>query len=146
MQGGVTRSCALAIRANEGTLRHPSYLGLREDKKPEAVLLETERHASDLAASATTAIATSNRDRVIYPESNITKGQLADHYAAVAAIMLPWVGGRPIGLVRCPQGRAKKCSSKNTMPAALATKSTTSASRRRTGTRNHISMSTMPTD
>src|SRR3546814_13394519 len=26
----------------EGTLRHPSYLGLREDKKPEAVVLETE--------------------------------------------------------------------------------------------------------
>jgi bifunctional non-homologous end joining protein LigD len=25
---------------NEGTLRHPSYLGLREDKKPEAVVLE----------------------------------------------------------------------------------------------------------
>ena len=27
---------------NEGTLRHPSYLGLREDKKPEAVVLEIE--------------------------------------------------------------------------------------------------------
>ncbi|MER9248800.1 DNA ligase D [Mesorhizobium sp. M0590] len=100
---------AFTEMTNEGTLRHPSYLGLREDKKPEAVVLETERHASDIAASATTAIAISNRDRVIYPESNITKGQLADHYAAVAAIMLPWVGSRPISLVRCPQGRAKKC-------------------------------------
>ncbi|WP_352516191.1 MULTISPECIES: DNA ligase D [unclassified Mesorhizobium] len=100
---------AFTEMTNEGTLRHPSYLGLREDKKPEAVVLETERHAADLAASATTAIAISNRDRVIYPESNITKGQLADHYAAVAAIMLPWVGSRPISLVRCPQGRAKKC-------------------------------------
>nr|WP_084567610.1 DNA ligase D [Mesorhizobium sp. LNHC220B00] len=100
---------AFTEMTNEGTLRHPSYLGLREDKKPEAVALETERHASDIAASATTAIAISNRDRVIYPESNITKGQLADHYAAVAAIMLPWVGSRPISLVRCPQGRAKKC-------------------------------------
>ncbi|WP_352976670.1 DNA ligase D [Mesorhizobium sp. M1428] len=100
---------AFTEMTNEGTLRHPSYLGLREDKKPEAVVLETERHASDLAVSATPAIAISNRDRVIYPESNITKGQLADHYAAVAAIMLPWVGSRPISLVRCPQGRAKKC-------------------------------------
>ncbi|TIL97331.1 MAG: DNA ligase D, partial [Mesorhizobium sp.] len=31
------------------------------------------------------------------------------YYAAIAAIMLPWVGSRPISLVRCPQGRAKKC-------------------------------------
>jgi bifunctional non-homologous end joining protein LigD len=51
----------------------------------------------------------SNRDRVIFPDTGITKGQLADYYAAVAPIMLPWAGSRPISLVRCPQGRAKKC-------------------------------------
>lgn len=94
---------------NEGTLRHPSYLGLREDKKPEAVALETEHRTATLPPPATSTIAISNRARVIYPESNITKGQLADYYADVAAIMLPWAGGRPISLVRCPQGRAKKC-------------------------------------
>ena len=94
---------------NEGTLRHPSYLGLREDKKPEAVVLETEQHAATLPAPVTSNVAISNRDRIIYPESSITKGDLADHYAAVVEIMLPWVGSRPISLVRCPQGRAKKC-------------------------------------
>ena len=46
---------------------------------------------------------------MIFPESNITKGQLADYYAAVATVMLPWLGSRPMSLVRCPQGRAKKC-------------------------------------
>ena len=94
---------------NDGTLRHPSYLGLRDDKKPEAIVLETEHHAADLRPPATSSVVISSRERLIYPESNITKGQLADHYAAVAAIMLPWVGSRPISLVRCPQGRAKKC-------------------------------------
>jgi bifunctional non-homologous end joining protein LigD len=94
---------------NEGTLRHPSYLGLREDKKPEAVVLEIEAPVADLAAPATSNVRISNRDRVIFPESQITKGQLADYYAAVAPVMLPWVGSRPISLVRCPQGRAKKC-------------------------------------
>src|ERR1700722_4273733 len=69
---------------NEGTLRHPSYLGLREDKKPEAVVLETEHHAADLPAPTMSSIVISSRERIIYPESNITKGQLADHYAAVA--------------------------------------------------------------
>jgi bifunctional non-homologous end joining protein LigD len=94
---------------NEGTLRHPSYLGLREDKKAEAVVLEKERRATALPKPAASTVKVSNRDRVIYPETHITKGQLADHYAAVAEIMLPWAGSRPISLVRCPQGRAKKC-------------------------------------
>lgn len=89
---------------NEGTLRHPSYFGLREDKKPEAVVVEKPQHE---AAPVTVPI--SNRERVIYPESQITKGQLADYYAAIAPLMLPWMGSRPISLVRCPQGRAKKC-------------------------------------
>jgi bifunctional non-homologous end joining protein LigD len=51
----------------------------------------------------------SNRDRVIFPESGQTKGQLADYYAAVAPLMLPWTANRPLTLVRCPQGRGKKC-------------------------------------
>jgi bifunctional non-homologous end joining protein LigD len=93
---------------NEGTLRHPSYLGLREDKKAEAVVLETEAPVA-CADAAASAVAISNRDRVIFPESGITKGQLADYYAAAAPVMLPWLGSRPISLVRCPQGRAKKC-------------------------------------
>lgn len=100
---------AFTEMTNEGTLRHPSYLGLREDKKPEAVVLETEHRTATLPPPATNAVAISNRARVIYPESNITKGQLADYYSDIAAIMLPWAGSRPISLVRCPQGRAKKC-------------------------------------
>ena len=51
----------------------------------------------------------SSRDRVVFPESGQTKGQLADYYAKVAGIMLPFAAQRPISLVRCPQGRAKKC-------------------------------------
>src|SRR3546814_9047793 len=63
----------------EGTLRHPSYLGLREDKKPEAVVLETEEDVE--TATAPASIPISNRDRVIYPEAGLTKGELADYYA-----------------------------------------------------------------
>ena len=94
---------------NEGTLRHPSYLGLRADKKAEAVVLETEMPIAQATSSAASLVKISNRERVIFPESNITKGQLADYYEAIAPIMLPWAGSRPISLVRCPQGRAKKC-------------------------------------
>jgi bifunctional non-homologous end joining protein LigD len=34
---------------------------------------------------------------------------LADYYLTIAEAMLPWVTERPISLIRCPQGRAKKC-------------------------------------
>jgi bifunctional non-homologous end joining protein LigD len=95
---------------NDGTLHHPSYLGLREDKKPEAVIVETEAPVEELAPTAPPTGTISNRDRIIDPDSKIIKGQRADHHEAVASVMLPWVGSRPIRMVRCPQGHARKCS------------------------------------
>jgi len=91
----------------DGTLRHPSYLGLREDKKPEAVVMEAEASVGE--ATTASPVSISNPDRIIYPEAGLTKGELAAYYAAIAPSMLPWAGSRPISLVRCPQGRAKKC-------------------------------------
>ena len=48
-------------------------------------------------------------DKVLYPEQGITKSALAQYYHAVAEWILPHVANRPISLVRCPMGRAKKC-------------------------------------
>ncbi|AMU96609.1 DNA ligase [Sphingopyxis terrae subsp. terrae NBRC 15098] len=98
---------AYAERTRKGTLRHPSYLGLREDKKVQSIEFETEEDVT--MASEPAAVPISSRDRVIFPEAGVTKGDLADYYAAMAPVMLPWAGSRPISLVRCPQGRAKKC-------------------------------------
>ena len=55
------------------------------------------------------AVKISSRDRVVFPDSGQTKGDLADYYEAVAPIMLPFTANRPISLVRCPQGRSKNC-------------------------------------
>lgn len=98
---------AFAETTAAGVLRHPSYLGLRQDKRPEAVVMESAA-PSPTTEGATTVIVTS-RDRVLYPEAGITKGQLADYYDVLVPVILPWLGSRPISLVRCPQGRAKKC-------------------------------------
>jgi bifunctional non-homologous end joining protein LigD len=100
---------AFTEMTTDGTLRHPSYLGLREDKKPEAVVVEIEASVREIEVRTASSVTITNRDRVIDPDGGMTKGQLADHYAAVATIMLPWAGSRPISLVRCPQGRSKKC-------------------------------------
>ncbi|MDB5592684.1 non-homologous end-joining DNA ligase [Enterovirga sp.] len=51
----------------------------------------------------------SSPDKVLYPEQDITKRDLAEYYVAVADRMLPLVAERPITLVRCPTGREKKC-------------------------------------
>jgi bifunctional non-homologous end joining protein LigD len=94
---------------SDGVLRHPSYLGLREDKRPEAVVVEKSIPIDAAAKPEPSAVAISNRDRVLFPESGVTKGDLADYYLIIAKAMLPWSAERPISLIRCPQGRAKKC-------------------------------------
>ena len=91
----------------DGNVRHGSYLGLRGDKKAEEVEPELPAEAPEDDPAAEVKI--SSRERVIFPDSGQTKGELADYYAAIAPLMLPWAAGRTISLVRCPQGRAKKC-------------------------------------
>jgi len=51
----------------------------------------------------------SNPGKILYPEQGITKGDLADHYVAVAERMLPHVAFRPVTMVRCPAGAETKC-------------------------------------
>lgn len=89
----------------EGVLRHPSFIGLRGDKPAHEVVLEKPGAAPVVAP--TTKI--TNPDRVIFPESDVTKGDLARYYAEVAPTALAWMANRPISLVRCPQGRGKHC-------------------------------------
>jgi len=101
---------AFAEFTSEGVVRHGSFLGLRGDK-PAAEVVE-ERPVATAAAPAVfgpSSVKISNRDRIIFPDSDVTKGDLADYYQAVGSIMLPWAANRPLSLVRCPQGRGKKC-------------------------------------
>src|SRR6185369_14799809 len=100
----------------DATLRHPSFIALREDKPAREVVLERPEKLSKARAKRAKSdsaepfgIKISSRDRVIYPESGLTKGDLADYYAAIEALMLVDMAKRPISLIRCPQGRAKEC-------------------------------------
>lgn len=97
---------AFAEFTASGSVRHASYLGLRDDKEAKDVTPEVKQPVPNTPASD---VKISSRDRVIFPEAKATKGDLADYYAAIAPVMLPHCANRPISLVRCPQGRAKKC-------------------------------------
>ena len=105
LQPKLVAEVAFAEFTAEGSVRHGSFLGLREDKPAKAVKPEVAAPAP----SEEPAVKISNRDRVIFPESGQTKGDLADYYEAIAPLLLAHAGQRPLSLVRCPQGRAKQC-------------------------------------
>jgi bifunctional non-homologous end joining protein LigD len=88
----------------DGILRHASFVGLRRDKSAKDVTMD---HAA--AAPEADDVKISNADRIIFPEAGVTKGELAGYYDRMSALVLTSVAGRPLSLVRCPEGRAKQC-------------------------------------
>ena len=104
----------------DGMLRHPSFLGLREDKLAKSIGLEQPVRVkgghtmsldedTGIAAAEKTGVKLSSPDKVLYPGQGVTKGKLAAYYASVADAMMPYIANRPLSLVRCPAGRAKQC-------------------------------------
>jgi bifunctional non-homologous end joining protein LigD len=45
-----------------------------------------------------------NLDKVLYPATGFTKGQVIDYYARIGPTMLPHLHGRPVTMVRLPDG------------------------------------------
>lgn len=131
---------AFTETTSEGVLRHPSYLGLREDKGAGAVVMET---AGPSLGDPSNPVKITSRDRVLFPEAGITKGQLADHYDALASVILPWIGSRPISLVDARRGGPDTASSRNMTAAISGPRSITSRSGRRMEARNPISTLTV---
>ncbi|HEX4334896.1 MAG TPA: DNA ligase D [Polyangiaceae bacterium] len=121
-----------AERTEDGILRHASFLGLREDKAPHDVHDEKATKAPTKPTRATKGegalpdgVELTHPDRVLYAAQGITKRDLAEYYSKVAKWMLPHVAGRPLTLVRCPEGVGKQCffqkhPSQN-MPDAIGT-------------------------
>ena len=58
-------------------------------------------------------------ERVLFAQAGVTKEQLAGYLLAVSDRMLPHVKGRPLSLVRCPDGAGEECFfQKHTMQGA----------------------------
>jgi bifunctional non-homologous end joining protein LigD len=106
----------------DNVLRHAAFLGIREDKVPEEAVIArpvaapsaTKGKPAESAAKKGTAmrraeVKLSNEDKVLYPGSGFTKGDIARYYETVAARALPHLAHRPLTLVRCPEGEGKAC-------------------------------------
>ncbi|MBA2253180.1 MAG: DNA ligase D [Nitrospirales bacterium] len=120
---------AFAEWTSDGVLRHPSFQGLREDKTPTDVKREIPQPPPMPEKSSTPSktipppkpsrrreeeveiagIRLTHPTRVLYPEQGVTKFDLAQYYQAIADSMLPHITGRPVMLLRCPEGHEKEC-------------------------------------
>jgi bifunctional non-homologous end joining protein LigD len=60
--------------------------------------------AADLVVDGVTI---THPDRVFWPQAGLTKLDLVEYYRLVAPLMLPYVIGRPVSMVRCPGGLAE---------------------------------------
>lgn len=125
---------AFAEWTADGLLRHPTYLGLREDKPAGEVSAEP-------IGLSVEGVTLTNPDKVLFAPGDsgdgVTKRDLARYYEAVADRMLPYLAGRPLTLVRCPHGTARDCfyqkhPDMRGLPPALRTVEIAEARTRRT--------------
>ncbi len=49
-------------------------------------------------------LSVTNLDKVLYPATGFTKGQVIDYYARIAPVLVPHLSGRPLTLKRYPGG------------------------------------------
>jgi bifunctional non-homologous end joining protein LigD len=118
----------------DGGVRHPTYLGLRDDIRPEDCHRETpatgawpdatepiraEAEAGEAATPPATGaegphdtsgprVRLTNLDKVFWPAEGYTKGDLIRYYDTIAPMLLPYLRDRPIVLTRYPDGIAGK--------------------------------------
>lgn len=116
----------------EGLVRQGVFKGLRDDKPAEEVVLEADGAAAPEAAPgadartpealfgavrrgggrdapievelAGRALRLTNWDKVLFPETGFTKGDLIAYYVRVAPTLLPHLRDRPLTLRRWPNG------------------------------------------
>lgn len=107
----------------DNRLRHPSFLGMRDDKSPKEVVREkpvpeTSRSrkkpgtgtgadmgmGTGAGTGAGTGVKLTHPERILYPKDDITKQDVADYYAAVAGAMIATLRDRPLALEHWNQG------------------------------------------
>jgi bifunctional non-homologous end joining protein LigD len=119
---------AFASWTRDNMVRQASFKGLREDKPANEVAREVAvapnepRAESSLPARVKPRLRTNRASEVprsnlpiTHPEkvldeaSGMTKLMLAEYYETVAEHILPHIAGRPLSVVRCPEGTGKPC-------------------------------------
>jgi bifunctional non-homologous end joining protein LigD len=125
----------------DGAVRHPTFLGLRDDKRPEECRRETVSDAGPVGGGAGARRASvaarapappvprtrvplprvtiTNPDKVFWPAEGFTKADLVAYYEAVAPWLLPYLRDRPVVLTRYPDGIAGKSFFQKAAPESV---------------------------
>jgi bifunctional non-homologous end joining protein LigD len=116
----------------EGSLRHPVFLALRDDKHAKDVKRESSQTnpptpkgedssvKNNITSKETTLksvtnkkgwdidkVEVSNLDKVFWPKEKITKGDVIAYYDEMAGYLLPYINSRPQSMRRTPDGIVK---------------------------------------
>lgn len=88
----------------DGHLRHASFRGLREDKPAREIIREVGKAITASPRPPRRTVKLTHPDRIYWPDEGVTKEGLADYYAEVWTHIAPHIVGRPLALLRCPNG------------------------------------------
>jgi bifunctional non-homologous end joining protein LigD len=133
----VVAEVAFTQWTSSGSLRQPSYKGLREDKPAAEVVREDPGEADAGGAAAAPGGATvpagarasatievdgrelklTNLDKAMYPAAGFAKRDLIEYYAAVAPVLLAHLAGRALTVTRWPDGVEGKSFFQKQAPA-----------------------------
>lgn len=121
---------------NDGKLRHPVFMHLREDKNLNEVTManskpvkkstarnpkiKEEKKAVDktpiekkvdndkIFTFGKSKLKATHLDKIYFPEDGVTKGDVIDYYISITDYILPYLKGRPESLLRNPNGIHQK--------------------------------------
>ncbi len=99
-----------------GLLRQVAFKAFRSDKSIEDLSASEDSPPRSKAKTKAAAkprteekVTLTHPERVVYPERGFTKQQVADYYRGVAPWILKELDGRPVSVLRCPDGVGKAC-------------------------------------
>lgn len=126
----ITVAITYAAKTHDGLLRGATFLGVREDASaatdteddmPARAAEEKRTSPARASSRSATLIPITNAGRVVFPDTGMTKGDIAAYYERVAPRILPHLKDRPVSLIRAPDSIAQETFfQRHPMPAMKA--------------------------
>ena len=92
----------------DGSMRHPVFLGLKIDKDAKKVILENKKAKQEVSKNTLNVksdkVSFTNLDKLFWPKLKLTKGDVVRYYDRMADLILPFMINRPQSLRRNPDG------------------------------------------
>ena len=94
----------IAIMPAAKTTNEPSTKPEVKEARP-AKSTRSKKHGDAMVAG----VKITHPERMLWPEQGLTKLELAQYYEGIAEWIVPHLAGRPLSLVRCPDGPGGEC-------------------------------------